>query len=162
MPKCCICDREYEVGRKLTCSDKCHAELGRRLIARFGEFKKVVRKSTGVAYKVPTRDIIERGIREQDLDRYPIWNEEEKKFLMCQPVSFRGYVTSGSLQDKCSKCGQAIWVSPSSWLIMHDNPGIEILCTPCTLKKMKMTKHLEIRDITPAQVEEIREYLDSR
>jgi len=81
MPKCCICDREYESGRELTCSNECHEELGKRLIARFGEFKKVVRQSTGIAYKVPTRDIIEKGIREQDLDRYPVWEEEETAFV---------------------------------------------------------------------------------
>jgi len=42
----------------------------RGLIARFGEFKKVVRMRTGVAYKVSTRDILEKGISEQDLDRF--------------------------------------------------------------------------------------------
>jgi hypothetical protein len=46
------------------------------LIARFGEFKKVVRMRTGVTYKVPTRDILEKGIREQDLDQYPLWERE--------------------------------------------------------------------------------------
>ena len=76
MPKCCICDREYESGREVSCSDQCHEELARRLLTRFGEFKKVVRARTGVAYKVPTRDIIERGIREQDLDQYPIWEDD--------------------------------------------------------------------------------------
>ncbi len=50
-------------------------ELVRRLISEFGEFKKVVRMSTGIAYKVPTRDIIEKGIREQELDKYPLWEE---------------------------------------------------------------------------------------
>ncbi len=75
MPKCFICHGEYESGRELTCSDECHAELVKRLIARFGEFKKVVRQSTGIAYKVPIRDIIERGIREQDLDQYPLWEK---------------------------------------------------------------------------------------
>jgi ribosomal protein L6P/L9E len=49
-----------------------------KLIARFGEFKRVVRMRTGVAYKVPTRDIIVKGIREQDLDQYPKWVEEKK------------------------------------------------------------------------------------
>ncbi|GAI47473.1 unnamed protein product, partial [marine sediment metagenome] len=54
----------------MTCSEQCHEELVRRLVAEFGEFKKVVRMSTGIAYKVPTRDIIERGIREEELDQY--------------------------------------------------------------------------------------------
>lgn len=59
----------------MTCSDECHEELARRLIAEFGEFKKVVRQSTGLAYRVPTRDIIEPGLREEELDRYPPWEE---------------------------------------------------------------------------------------
>ena len=46
-----------------------------KLITRFGEFKKVVRMRTGAAYKVPTRDILEKGIREQDLDQYPLWED---------------------------------------------------------------------------------------
>jgi len=59
----------------MTCSDECHQELARRLVAQSGEFKKVVRVTTGVAYKVPMRDIIEHGVREQELDRYPLWEE---------------------------------------------------------------------------------------
>ena len=60
----------------MTCSDACHDELVSRLIAEFGEFKKVADQTTGIAYKVPTRDIIEKGIRWRDLNRYPLWEEE--------------------------------------------------------------------------------------
>ena len=74
---CVICGTSYTNGRVLTCSQKCHNELASTLIARFGEFKKVVQAHTGVAYKVPTRDILEKGIREQDLDQYPLWEEEK-------------------------------------------------------------------------------------
>ncbi len=160
--RCVICQELYEVGRGLTCSDECHEELVRRLIARFGEFKKVVRASTGIAYRVPTRDIIEKRIREQDLDQYPVW--EEEKTLICMPASFKGYVVPGSLPNKCSKCGRLVWVSPSSWLIMQDNPmqdnpGMAILCKPCALDQVKKAKHPKIEDITPAQAEEIEEYL---
>jgi len=52
----------------------------RHLVVEFGEFKKVVRKTTGVAYKVPTRDIIEHGVKEQELDRYPLWKEVDKEW----------------------------------------------------------------------------------
>jgi len=55
--------------------DVSREELIQKLIARFGEFKKVVRMRTGVAYKVPTREILEHGLREQDLDRYPLWED---------------------------------------------------------------------------------------
>lgn len=73
MPICVICGNFYTDGREMTCSQPCHDELVERLIAQFGEFKKVVRMTTGEAFKVPTRDIIEGGVREQDLDLYPRW-----------------------------------------------------------------------------------------
>jgi hypothetical protein len=76
MRKCFICGKLYEGGREMTCSDACHAELVTRLIAEFGEFKKVVDQTTGTAYRVPTREIIEKGIRWRDLSRYPKWEEE--------------------------------------------------------------------------------------
>jgi len=82
----------------------------------------------------------------------------ERKTLVCQPVSFRGYVVPGSVPEKCSKCGGPVWVSPSSLLILHDNPEIEILCMPCTLAKMKKDPDFKIQDITPAQAGEIQEY----
>ena len=85
----------------------------------------------------------------------------ERKTLISMPVSLEGYAPPGSLQDKCSKCGQPVWVSPSSWLIMHDNPEMKILCTQCALEQMKEDKQFEIEAITPAQAEEILEYLVS-
>ena len=75
MARCVICFEYYEPGRQFTCSDKCHDLLVSRIVERFGEFKKVVRQRTGVAYKVPSRDILEWGVREQDLDRYPLWEQ---------------------------------------------------------------------------------------
>lgn len=76
MARCVICQKQYEPGREMTCSDGCHQELVRRLIVEFGEFKKVVRMSTGIAYRVPIKDIFDPGIKEQELDQYPIWEEE--------------------------------------------------------------------------------------
>jgi hypothetical protein len=75
MRTCAVCGRVYSGDREITCSDDCHTEMVSRFVAEFGEFKKVVRTSTGVAYKVPTRDILECGIKEQDLDRYPPWDD---------------------------------------------------------------------------------------
>jgi len=77
MRRCVICQQLYEGGRELTCSDEHHEELVRRLLDGFGEFKKVIRLSTGVAYKVPTMDIIEKVLKEENLDRYPIWEENQ-------------------------------------------------------------------------------------
>lgn len=77
MPRCVICQQFYEGGRELTCSNDCHQELVKRLIAEFGGLRRVVRQSTGAAYRVPTKDIIESGLREQDLDGYPLWEASD-------------------------------------------------------------------------------------
>jgi len=83
----------------------------------------------------------------------------EIKTLMCHLVSFRGYVVPGSLPEKCSKCGRLVWVSPSSLLTLHDNPEMRILCLPCVVAQMKKGEEFEIGEITPAQADEILEYL---
>ncbi len=75
MGKCYICGDPCTIPGTITCTPFCHEKLVDRLVIRWGEFKKVVQESTGVAYKVPTRDIIEKGIREQDLDQYPVWEQ---------------------------------------------------------------------------------------
>ena len=81
-----------------------------------------------------------------------------KKILISNQVSYPGYVVPGSLQDKCSRCGEPVWISPSSLLILHDNPGTDIACTECGLKQMA-TEPGEIDKPTPAQRDEIEEYL---
>lgn len=41
----------------------------------YGEFKKVINHK-GIAYKVPTIVIIREGIREKELDQFPLWSDE--------------------------------------------------------------------------------------
>lgn len=43
------------------------------LIKIYGEYKKVIDQATETAYKVPTRDIITRGLKQEDLKKYPLW-----------------------------------------------------------------------------------------
>jgi hypothetical protein len=46
------------------------AEL-ERLLKIYGEYKRVVDQKTGITFKVPTRDIITKGISYEDLPKYP-------------------------------------------------------------------------------------------
>jgi hypothetical protein len=91
----------------------------------------------------------------------------ERKTLGCLPVDafkpiFGGLEPAdGSLQMKCSKCGSLVYVAPSSWGIIHDNPGIEILCVPCLTVEMEKEKTVTIRGMNEAQADEIREYFAS-
>jgi len=70
--RCCNADIR-SIGR-VTCSEKCHDRFVKKLEMEFGEVKQVIDSTTGIAYKVPTRDIIERGLIWQDLPKYPQWN----------------------------------------------------------------------------------------
>lgn len=70
---CWICGSPCS-GSRVTCSDECHEKLVDRLESEFGIYKKVVDIETGKIHRVPTRDIIEKGLRQQDMRRYPEWS----------------------------------------------------------------------------------------
>jgi len=70
--RCWIYGGPCHLGRA-TCSDDCHEKLVEMLEREFGRYKKVVGVVTGKAYRVPTRDIIEKGLRYEDLGKYPEW-----------------------------------------------------------------------------------------
>lgn len=62
---------------KITCSSECHDALVDTIESIVGKFKKVRMIENGIDYKVPTRDFIEKGLKGEDLDKYPIWDEKE-------------------------------------------------------------------------------------
>lgn len=73
---CVTCGKPMAESRRiLTCSEECHERLVEKLIRKFGEFKRVVDAETGKAHRVPIRDIIERGLKHEDLAKYPLWDE---------------------------------------------------------------------------------------
>jgi len=47
----------------------------KQIIEKFGEFKKVI-DHRGIAYKVPTIVIIREGIKENELNQFPLWSDE--------------------------------------------------------------------------------------
>lgn len=48
------------------------------MINQFGEYKKVVDDNSRIAYKVPIKDIITKGLKHQELDKYPVWDGEDE------------------------------------------------------------------------------------
>lgn len=72
---CIICSLPVIVGGRLTCSEKCHDEFVKFGEKKFGVTKKVVDMVTGIAYQVPTKDIIEKGLAWKDLTKYPVWKD---------------------------------------------------------------------------------------
>ena len=73
---CIICDRPTIIGR-MTCSDSCHEKFIEFCEEQYGVSKNVVDQTTGITYKVPTRDIVERGLKWKDLAKYPRLEENE-------------------------------------------------------------------------------------
>lgn len=71
---CCNADIKF-LGR-ITCSKECHEKFVKSIEREFGEVKKVIDDTTGIVYRVPTRDIIEKGLTWNDLYRYPQWNDK--------------------------------------------------------------------------------------
>ena len=71
--KCC--DADVVNMQKTTCSDECHDKLVADIENVFEKFKKVVDDETGIAYKVPTKYIIENGLNQQELKNFPRWSE---------------------------------------------------------------------------------------
>ena len=59
---------------KLTTDGCKYAE--KTIIEQYGEFKKVT-DHRGISYKVPSIVIIREGIKEEELDQFPLWDDEE-------------------------------------------------------------------------------------
>jgi len=73
---CLVCGGPVTEAGRLTCSKECHDKFANLLIFKYGEFKMVCRQRTGERFKVPLRDLIEKVVREQDLDKYPKWEDQ--------------------------------------------------------------------------------------
>ena len=67
------CRSDVDLFKKLTCSHACHEEYVAHMEREFGTHKRIERTSTGEAFRVPTRTIIETGVNERDLDKFPRW-----------------------------------------------------------------------------------------
>jgi len=68
--RCVVCRLPIAEG-SMTCGPQHHETFVTWLEREFGAYKKVVRLTTGETFLVPIRDIVEKGVNEQDLDSYP-------------------------------------------------------------------------------------------
>jgi len=71
--KSVCCKADIESHQKITCGDSCHEKFIIKMLQEHGLFKKVIDMDSGIAYKIPTRLIIEEGLRQEELKNYPTW-----------------------------------------------------------------------------------------
>jgi len=70
--KSTCCNFDVDNNQSITCSVQCHQLLVNIMIKEKGEFKMITDIHTKKTHKVPLRDIIEFGIKYDDLGKYPI------------------------------------------------------------------------------------------
>ena len=69
--KSVCCGADIQWAGSITCSKHCHEELVTEFEKKFGPEKIIMDAETGIEYRVPTRDMIEIGVRHVDLPKYP-------------------------------------------------------------------------------------------
>lgn len=75
--KSACCDTDVINHKKITCGDDCHDKFVEKMVDEFGEYKKITDNASGISYKVPTRQIIEEGIPQDQLKDFPFWDIHE-------------------------------------------------------------------------------------
>lgn len=73
--KSSCCMEDVEVVRRATCSADCHEAYVIVCELAFGKHKKIVDMATGTPYKVPTRRIVEVGIKQEGLPNFRVWRD---------------------------------------------------------------------------------------
>lgn len=68
---CVTCNMPVIDQGRVSCSEKCHEAFVKHCEEKFGKTKQVVDDTNGTIYIVSTREIIEKGLKWEDLAKYP-------------------------------------------------------------------------------------------
>jgi len=72
--KSACCDADVLNHQNITCSEECHSKFVEKMLDEFGEYKKITDNVSGLTYKVPTKQIVEKGITQEQLKDFPLWD----------------------------------------------------------------------------------------
>ena len=66
---------------------------------------------------------------------------QELDVIVCVPKGWNpleeaGVIVPGSETGQCDRCGQDIWVAPSTQELMNDYPNVPIRCLDCVKKQL--------------------------
>ncbi len=73
--KSACCDVDVLNHQNITCSEECHSKFVEKMLAEFGNYKKITDEDSGLSYKVPTKQIVEEGITQDQLKNFPFWTD---------------------------------------------------------------------------------------
>lgn len=76
-------------------------------------------------------------------------------FIICTPEN-NPHIKNSTL-DKCSECGQPVWVAPSGRKLLAEHPNMKIICIPCATPKIE--RDSKFMPINEEQKGELREYV---
>lgn len=71
MSVCVVCATTAVANDRMTCGPDCHEKFVTMLEFAFGKTKRVTSAATGKTHLVPTRHIIEHGLRTDELATFP-------------------------------------------------------------------------------------------
>jgi hypothetical protein len=71
--KSACCNVDVINHQNITCSEQCHITFVEKMLTEFGDYKKITDGNSGISYKVPSRLIIEKGIKQDQLKDFPVW-----------------------------------------------------------------------------------------
>lgn len=75
--KSMCCGADIRLSHNITCSDKCHQVMVEEMIGMYGEEKRVLDMVSGIYHRVPTKYIIEHGLKREELRKFPVWDEKK-------------------------------------------------------------------------------------
>ncbi len=63
---------------------------------------------------------------------------KDRRFYVCMPVEkdVKQLIIPGSIQEKCSRCGRKVWMSPATYMDYKELGG-EILCIKCAIEVLE-------------------------
>ena len=56
------------------------------------------------------------------------------------PLEEAGVIVPGSQTGQCDRCGQDIWLAPSTRKLMKDYPGVPTRCLDCVRKQLEKAR----------------------
>jgi flavoprotein len=73
----------------------------------------------------------------------------------------KGHVVEGVTRDKCTKCGEEVFISPET-AIRKNEIKAAIYCVQCAIERVKQSERVALIPPSEGQIEELRKDIEYR